>query len=130
MAAVKKGLQKLVGKQVYVKHRYETDDRLGPFTLLSVDAPFIEFKHEDKTFWWNVNVLEAIREVPTETDNVVWKRDRLGKEPSDERVSAEQYGLFPSVLYGECSFEHRQISPKVRKHKGFSRCSGRTGKAR
>lgn len=66
MATKAKGLKTLIGKKVKVKDRYGADGYDGPFTVLSVDLPFIELEYEEAVFWWNVNTIEGLQEYKEE----------------------------------------------------------------
>lgn len=65
MATAKpKGLKGLLGKQVFIKHRYGGEKEEGPFTLLSIDLPFLEFRDPVLgMFWWNSDLIEGLKEV-------------------------------------------------------------------
>lgn len=65
VATKKKGLAKLIGKQITLRlyTDKETDPPRGSFTLLDVDHPMVELKYEDKVFWWNLKDIEGIKEV-------------------------------------------------------------------
>ena len=55
-----RGLQELVGKQVFIKQQYE-DNREGPFLFLGIDQGFLKFKLNDEEFWWNSAAIAGIR---------------------------------------------------------------------
>jgi hypothetical protein len=62
-ATKSKGLKGLIGKQVYIKNRYGSDKKEGPFKLLSVDLPFFEFEDSEYgVFWWNTDIIEGLTE--------------------------------------------------------------------
>lgn len=63
----KKTLSELVGKQVVIRGRLDSDFS-GPFLLSALDLPFVCLEYEGEYAWWNTSHIEAIREAKPENE--------------------------------------------------------------